>query len=350
MALDYTVKYQKQIAERFKKGSITNAGAGHEYDFTGARSIKIYSMDTVALSNYGRGSTRFGTVNDATYGTQEMICSQAKSFTRHFEKLDNADIAIDATAGKFLKMEIDEVINPALDKYRFQKWTEGAATLIADNTTITKGTIVADIMALKGDMSDNLVPDANLTLYISNSNYILLKQADAVVELSGQNNYAAGAVEKGVVGMFDGMKVVPVPSSWMPSGVAFIIKSKGATVDPVKLAQYDVIEKAVGYDGPVAQGLIYYDSFVLGTKAVGVGVRGTTSAVLTPVLTNTAHVITVTAIAGATFKYTLDGTDPRYSTTATAFPAGGVTLTSGQSILVAAFKDGCASKVTKENY
>ena len=104
MALDYTVKYQQKIAERFKKASLTNAAAGHDYDFTGARGVKIYTMNTAALADYGRGSTRFGSVTDLEFPTQEMLCTQAKSFTKHIEALDNSDIAIDATAGKFLRM------------------------------------------------------------------------------------------------------------------------------------------------------------------------------------------------------------------------------------------------------
>lgn len=343
MALDYSVKYQSKIVERFKKGPLTNRGAGNDYSFTGARSIKVYSMPTATMVNYGRGSTRFGSVTDAEYTTQEMVCSQAKSFTRHFEALDSADIAPGKVAGKFLRMQIDEQINPMLDKYRLQKWVEGAGTLKQMAAAPTKGTICGDIMALKGAMGDNLVSDENLTLYISNTYYILLKQADAIVQLEG-GGYAQKAVERGTVGMFDGMAVVPVPSTWLPSGVYFVIKAPHTSVDPVKLAKYDMIDKAVGYSGPVIQGLVYFDSFVLGERDKGVGVAGSSSAVLSAAtVTVTTHVAEVTAVSGVTFMYTDDGTDPRWSSTAKEFPADGVTLTSGMTPLrIIGTKDGCA--------
>lgn len=351
MALDYTTKYSAKIAERFKKASVTNAGAGNEFDFTGARSVKIYSMVAADLADYGRGSTRYGSVTDLEYTTQEMLCTQAKAFTKHLEALDNSDIAIDAAAGKFLRMELDERIVPTMDKYRLKKWTMGAATLIQMANAPTKQTIVGDIMALKGAMLDNLVPDTNLTLFISNTYYILLKQADAVVQLEG-GGYAQKAVEKGVVGTFDGMKVVPVPSSYLPTGAYFVIKAKGTTADPVKLAQYDIIKKAVGYSGPVVQGLAYYDSFVIGAKNVGIGVAGSSACVLSAAtVTVTTHVATVTTVSGVTFYYTDDGTDPRSSTTRKEFPSDGVTLTSGMTPLrIIGEKDGCVSIEKSQAY
>lgn len=339
MALDYTTKYASQIAERFKKGSITNSAAGNEYDFTGARSVKIYSMVTAALVDYQRSGARFGSVTDLEYTTQEMLCTQAKAFTKHLEALDNSDIAVESAAGKFLRMELDEVVTPTMDKYRLKKWTMGAGTLKQMSAAPTKSTIVGDIMDLKGLMGDNLVPDSNLTLYIANKYYIMLKQADAVVQLEGMGT---SAVEKGVVGTFDGMKVVPTPSSWLPGGVYFLIKAKGTTADPVKLAQYDVIQKSVGYSGPVVQGLAYYDSFVIGAKSVGIGVAGSSDAVLAkPVLAIASHKVTVTAVTGVDFQYTVDGTDPRSSTTAASLPTGGVTLSEGQTLRCVGIKDGC---------
>lgn len=340
MPLDYTTKYSAQIAERFKKASITNSAAGKEYEFTGARSVKIYSMVAADLVDYGRGTTRYGTVTDAEFTTQEMLCTQAKAFTKHMEKLDNADISIDATAAKFLRMEQDEVIVPTMDKYRLKKWVMEAGTPKVMSAAPTKSTIVGDIMALKGDMMDKLVPDTNMTLYIPTAYYVMLKQANAVVELNG-GDYARRAVEKGVVAEFDGMKVVPVPSTYLPTGVYFMIKAKGTSVDPVKLAQYDIIEKAVGYSGPVIQGLAYYDSFVIGAKNAGIGVAGSSAAVLAaPVMSITTHAVSITAVSGVTFKYTVDGTDPRSSTTAETYSSA-VTLTAGQTFRAIGTKDGC---------
>ena len=338
MALDYSVKYSAKIAERFKKASITNAAAGNEFEFTGARSVKVYSMTPADLNNYGRGSTRYGTVTDLEYTTQEMLCQEAKAFSKHLEALDNSDIAVETAAGKFLRMQLDEVVVPTMDKHRLKKWIMGGATTKQMANVPTKTSIVGDIMDLKGLMLDKLVPDTNLTLYILTPYYVMLKQADAVVGLEGMGT---SAVEKGVVGTFDGMKVIPVPSSYFPSGVYFVIKSKGCTADPVKLAQYDIIRKAVGYSGPVVQGLAYYDSFVIGAKNAGIGIAGSSAAVLNaPAISIATNAATITAVSGVTFRYTTDGSDPRSSTTAKDYTSA-VALTSGQTIRAVGTKDGC---------
>jgi hypothetical protein len=349
MALDYTTKYSQKIAERFRLASVTEAAAGKEYDFTGARAIRIYSMTPKELSDYGRGSTRYGTIGDVEYTTQEMLCTQAKSFAGHLEALDNSDIAIDASAGKFLRMELDERIIPAMDKWRLKKWVQEAATLQQMANAPTKNTIVGDIMQLKGAMGNNLVPDTNLTLFIPYTYYPMLKQADAIVGINA-GSYNEKAIEKGVVGTFDGMRVVVIPSSYLPANVYFIIKAKNTTADPVKLAQYDVIPKAVGYSGAVVQGLAYYDSFVIGAKNVGIGVAGSSSAVLNaPSISKSTHTVSVSSVSGVAFYYTVDGSDPRCSTTRQLYSSS-VTLTSGQVFRCVGTKDGCVGIEGSEDY
>ena len=345
--MDYSKKYSEKIQERFRKGSITDVAAGHNHSFTGAKTVAIYSMTPATLNAYGRGSTRFGTITDLDLAKQEMTCSQTGSFIKHLEALDNSDVSVDLAAGKFIRMEIDEVINPTMDKYRLKKWLEGAATLKQLASASTKSTIVGNIMDLAGAMGDNLAPDTNRKLFIKNSAYILLKQADAIVGIDA-GDYNRKAVEKGVVGMFDGMKVIPVPSSWLPTGAEFLIKCEGTSEDPVKLAQYDVIPKTAGYSGPIAQGLVYYDAFVIGEKNVGIGVSGLSTCVLTaPVITISSHTMGIAAITGAKIAYTLDGSDPRWSPTAVIGTAGaavsGVTTTAGTKVRAVAFKDGCVA-------
>lgn len=346
--MDYSVKYAKKFAERFKQASVTNAAAGHDYEFTGAKAVRVYTMTPAELRDYERGGARFGAVTDLETTSQEMICSQEKSFTKHLEALDNSDIAPELTAGKFIRMEIDEVITPTMDKYRLKKWCMGAGTLRQATAAPTKSTIVGDIMDLKSDMGDNLVPDTSLTLYIANKYYTMLKQADALDNLE---SLGTKAIEKGVVSAFDGMKVVKVPSTWLPAGVYFMIKAKGTSADPVKIAQYDIIEKAVGFSGPVVQGLCYYDAFVVGAKNKGIGVYGANTAVLdAPTLAIASHKVTATAVSGVSFRYTVDGSDPRCSTTADTLPTAGVTLTEGQTIRVVGTKDGCVGLEATKAY
>ena len=270
MAINYAVKYDSKIAERFSIGSLTNAGAGKDYSFVGAKTIKVSSVNPVALSDFNReaAANRFGAVTNLGDTVQEMQMTQDKAFAFAIDAGDNSDTAIDMAAGKALRRQIDEVVIPAIDEYRFEKWAEGAGVSHTPATTLTKNTVLGEIIELGGKMSNGLVPKTGRILYVPTATYKLLVQADAVV---GLEKVGTTAVVNGSVGMIDGNHVVPVPDSWFPEGVAAIIKHKSATVDPVKLQNYHIRKDAQGFDGPVVEGRIYFDSFVLKAKEAGVG-------------------------------------------------------------------------------
>lgn len=270
MAINYATKYSPKVAERFKKGSITNAAAGHDYNFAGAKTVVVSSVDVVPMNDFDRNGAgnRFGAVSNLGDTKQEMMMTKDRSFAFAIDAGDNSDQAIEKAAGKALRRQIDEVVNPEVDKYRLEKWAAGAGKTVT-GAALTKNTILSQIIAVGGELSNALVPEGGRTLYIPIRNYQLLVQADAVVQLE---KMGTAAVEKGVVGTIDRNKVIPVPDGWFPAGVEFMIKHKGCTVDPVKLQKYYIRKDAQGYDGPVVEGRIYYDSFVLEAKKDGIGV------------------------------------------------------------------------------
>ena len=270
MSINYATKYSPKVAERFKKGSITNAAAGHDYSFVGAKTVVVSSVDVVPMNDFDRNGAgnRFGAVSNLGDTKQEMMMTKDRSFAFAIDAGDNSDQAIEKAAGKALRRQIDEVVNPEVDKYRLEKWAAGAGKTVT-GAALTKNTILSQIIAVGGELSNALVPEGGRTLYIPIRNYQLLVQADAVVQLE---KMGTAAVEKGVVGTIDRNKVIPVPDGWFPAGVEFMIKHKGCTVDPVKLQKYYIRKDAQGYDGPVVEGRIYYDSFVLEAKKDGIGV------------------------------------------------------------------------------
>lgn len=276
MAINYTTKYSSKIAERFKLGSLTDSACGHDYDFVGAKTIKIYSVDTVALNDFDRtaGSNRFGAVANLGDTVQEMTCTQDKGFTFAIDAGDKSDQAIDKAAGKALRREIDEVITPTMDKYRLAKWAAGAGNIYTPAAAPSKSTILGYLIDANAMATEDLVPTESRTMFISVDWYKLLVQADAVLSLE---KLGSKAVSKGAVGLVDNCVVKPVPTSWMPEGVGALIKYKGCTVDPVKLQHYDVLTKVQGFDGPVVQGRVYYDAFVLDAKKNGIVALKTTS-------------------------------------------------------------------------
>ncbi|WP_300415877.1 chitobiase/beta-hexosaminidase C-terminal domain-containing protein [uncultured Oscillibacter sp.] len=349
MAVNYTIKYANKIAERFHKKSITDSACGHDYEFTGAKTIRVYSVDTVDEVQYDRnkGSNRFGDPGNLGDTTQEMTCTQQPAFTFVIEPLDNSDQAIEKSAGKALRRQLDERTVPGMDKYRLKKWAmesniQHKLAKAPDKTTIVEAII--DVNAL---MTDALVPLEGRTLFIPTQYYKLLKQNPDFLNLE---SLGRKALSKGEVGEVDGCVVKPVPKGYLPKGVYFLIKYKGSTVDPVKLQQYDVLRKVQGYAGPVVQGVTYYDAFVLAAKGDGCAVCGGSDFILdSPTMSIASHTVTVTAAEGVVFRYTTDGSNPRYSSTAQVYTAP-VELKEGEVFKCVGTKDACVGKEGVQAY
>lgn len=338
--INYATKYAAKIAERFKLASVTDDDCGHEYTWIDPKSktIRVGSVNTVPETEYQRsGDARFGTTYDVGDTLQELTCEKAPAFSFTIDALDGTDQAIEKSAAKALRRQLDEVTIPNMNKHRIKKWCMGANIQKLEAAAPTKSTIGGLIIDLNAAMTDALVPLNNRTLYIGTECYKLLKQ---MPDWLGIDSLGKKALAQGVVGEFDGCRVKSIPSSYMPKGVYFFIKYKGCTVDPVKLAQYDILPKVKGYSGPVVQGVTYYDSFVLGAKGDGLAVCGNASAILAaPTMAIASHKVTITAADGVVFKYTTDGTNPRYSTTAQIYTAA-VTLADGQTMRAIGTKDG----------
>ena len=111
------------------------------------------------------------------------------------------------------------------------------------------------------------MPTTNRVLFIGELDFVKFQLADQVVGGAQLNKQA---IAQGYKGTIDGIQIVTVPSSYMPAKTGFIMKWKGATVDPIKLKTLRVQRTPLGIDGDVVEGHIYYDAFVLDAKCKGV--------------------------------------------------------------------------------
>lgn len=275
MAINLASKYEKKVQERFTAGSKTDAYCGHDYEFTGVKSIKIWSVDTVANTDYTRtGTSRFGTLTELSDTVQEMTLAKDRAFTFSIDAGNASEQFNIKQANACLKRQIDEVITPEIDKYRFEQWvagnglSSGTEVLSSVDGALTKSNIIEKIFTANATMSDNLVPTSGRVLFIPELTFLKFKLADVV--MGGADSLTTQNIRQGYRGTIDGVSVVTVPSSIFPEDVNFILKYKNATVDVMKLKNYRVHKNPMGVDGDVVEGRFIYDSFVLDTKAKGI--------------------------------------------------------------------------------
>lgn len=352
MAVNLATKYDSTLMKRFALESITDPYAGKKYEFDGIQSIVVTTADQVALGDYSRtaSSNRFGTPAELGDTKQTLTMSKDRSFTFIIDAGNASDQQYIKKANDIIATNWDEVVTPEIDTYRLGKWANGAGLGVM-GTAPAVGTIHTLIATATKDMNNKKVPKKNRTLFISETYYLSAKLADKILAVPEMAKQSLGA---GVVGMLDGMPVVPVPDSYLPTGVCFIIKHKDATADPVKLKTLRVHKNPAGVDGDLGECRFYHDSFVIGTKSNGIYTYVATGSGLTLTLTNTSNTVVAAATNSTGIKYTLDGSDPKTSPTAVtvlaaAYTSSAPTLTAGQTMRAYAYATGYVNSAIVES-
>lgn len=337
MAINYATQFAPKVAETFAKESLTDSACGQDYQFTGSKTIKVLTLDTVPLGDYQReGMNRYGTPVELGDTYQELTVGEDKAFAITIDKGNNADQMNLKGATEALKRQVAQVVIPYIDKYRLNNWAKLAGIKKGYTADEMKTGLLGAIFDAGAAMDNAGVPLTGRTLFIPNKYYKALALSNQVI---GVDKIGETALAKGVVGEIDGMEVKRVPDSYLPDGVFFVAKWKGATADPVKLQEGKIHKDPPGISGNLLEGRVYHDSFVLSAKADGIYAAVDTSVeVKAPTLSEDSNgkVTGTAAKTGQTLLYTLDGSDPRFSPTAKELTSAGVSGGKGVTIKAAA--------------
>lgn len=267
MAINLASKYSDKIAEQYSANSFINKdNINNEYDFHGVKSLTVYTPTTVDLGTYDRNaaSNRFGTPTEMQDTTQTLELTQDISFSITIDRGNNEDQMLIKEAGRIMGIQQKEKVIPMMDKYTLSQWIAKAGT--TKQVTPDKDTIVSLIMDAATQLDNDLVSADGRIMYISSSNYNLLRQSS---EFLAVDILAAKALSRGMVGEIADMKVIKVPDSYL-SGAHFLITHKDAVLRPVKIKTARILKDVPGLDGALLEGRYYYDAFVLDAKKKGV--------------------------------------------------------------------------------
>ena len=260
--INYADKYSNILDEKFKVESKSDIAVNQDYDFVGAKTVKIQSVNTVELSNYTRsGSNRYGTPNELDNAIQEMTMSQDKSFTFTIDKMNEDETNGALNAGKALNRQIRERVIPAVDAYRFGVMANNAGH--KETLTLSASNVYGAIVDATSYLDDREVPMDGRILVVTSATYGLMKKSKDIVM---ETEVGMDMKVKGVIGSLDRMTIVKVPSNRLPEGFQFLITHRIATTAPVKLAEYKIHTDAPGISRSLVEGRVYYDAFVFDNK------------------------------------------------------------------------------------
>ncbi|MDR3766621.1 MAG: chitobiase/beta-hexosaminidase C-terminal domain-containing protein [Butyricicoccus sp.] len=329
MAINLSSKYASQIAELFSHESFVQPHTNGDLDFTGAKTVRVYKLEPNDEVDYKRsGDNRFGTGGDVQDTVFEYTMTQDKAWRGIVDKGDESDQSITKKAGKFVKIQTQQKTTPNADKYALRRFATlgNSVTISAAPTKTTVVGMFSDIMAA---FDNALVPDSGRVVYVPVGTFKLVAMSDEFIKIEALGEKS---VAKGEVGMIFGMKVIKVPDRLMPENCYALATYTAAVAMPYKIQDCKVHQDAPGISGALIEARNYYDAFVLGEKADGVCACVLESKKLAaPTITDTTKTAVTLECANASeIRYTLDGSDPRFSMTAkvygAAFDATGKTV------------------------
>lgn len=338
MAINLLTKYGKQLLQQYYKESIIDGKVSTEYDWAGAKTVEVLTALTTDPVDYNRAATsnRFGTMSEVQDVKQAMALTQDKAFNRAIDKGNLEDQGNLKQAGKILKLQHTERMIPTRDKYCFGQMVAMAGKTVGSATALAKANIADRISAGLEYLDDAEIPEGDRFIGVGAKGYGLLRLSPEY--LANDANANKGVV-KGVVGEFMGATVVKIPAGRMPENVNFIVWHKSAVIAPLKIRTRRILTDAPDLDGALVQGRDYYDCFVLGARCNGVYVDFDSTQITKCATPTESSGTFSSSTAGASFKYTNDGSDPRYS--ATAIVAGSESEAASTPIKVVAFKANC---------
>lgn len=350
--INLALKYAEKAVERFYHESITDAAfdKSRDSEFVGVKTVRIYDIGTAPVNDYQRsGTSRYGSVDELSDSVQELQMTQDKSSTWSIDKGNQKEQFNIKQAGETLQRQLREKYTPMIDKYRMQKWADGAGIAKALTAAPTKSTIVSAMLDAAAALDDAGVPESGRMFFVPTTYYKHILLSD---EFSKADALMIKALGKGTVGELFGIPVKKVPTSYMPTDVYFILVFKGSAISPVKLQDYKINTEPQGISGDLVEMRLMYDSFVLGTKADGIYIATATGKVATtPTIAFASNVMTLSGDSDAVIKYTTDGSDPRYSKSAVIYSASAKpTIEAGATVKAAAtltgsYQSGVATKI-----
>lgn len=268
--INYATKYSDLVDEAFRLGSLTNSIVNQQYDWVGVEAVKVYSIPTVAMTNYSlTGTSRYGEASELENVVQTMTLGQDRSFTFTIDRKSVDDTMGVMAAAAALRRQIDQVVIPEVDAYRLAALVTGAGNQVS--TEASKSNAYEVFLAGQELLDEDKAPVRGRIAVVTPAFYNYLKLDSSFVKAS---DIGQKMLLNGQVGEVDGVPIIKAPSSYFPVGVNYVITNPLCAPSPIKLQDFKIHDNPPGVNGFLIEGRIRYDLFVLNNKADGIVYNG----------------------------------------------------------------------------
>ena len=276
MGVNLAVKYSSKLDQLFTAGSYTDRYVNKKYDFTGAKTVEVYTATTVDPTNYDRTSTgdRFGGNAELQDTITAYTIGNDKSFKIAIDRGNYEQGALAKKAGEVMKAQMEEKVIPMIDANRILKAAVGAAA-VSQYYAPTPSKAYEDVLKMSAALDEAKAPISGRVLWVTPTFYNAIKaEIVTTVEANGYNDKLLG---RGFVGELDGVAVVKVPSSYFPANTSAVMVHRDALLGVDQIKTTRIITDSEFVDGSILVGRFVFDSFVLNGKKNAVAAIGTGS-------------------------------------------------------------------------
>ena len=265
MAVNLAKKFQSKGAQAYTLGSLTKAAFGAEFDFVGAVTAVVYTLTSQSLGNYTRtGANRYGTPTELQDTTQELTITRDRSFSITVDEGNRKQQPVEKTAAKVTGLQMMEQLFPEIDTYNLGVLLAGATTASQVNTAATTASnAYTQLLALSAFLDNNKVPSNGRMVFVTPAIYNFLKLDTSFIKGC---DMAQKMLATGVLGEIDGIRIVKVPSSYMPANTSMILTHPTANVAPMQIESIKTADNPPGINGLLVEGRFVYDAFCLSSK------------------------------------------------------------------------------------
>ena len=262
------IKYSSKLDQIWTHASYTDNWINKKYDFDGVATVKVYTVTSVAPSDYSRTSTgdRFGGNAELQDTIATYQLTNDKSFKIAIDRGNYEQGMRAKKAGEVMRIQMNEQIIPMIDKDRLATAAAGA-TAVSQAVTMTTDAY-QDTLKLGEFLDEAKAPLEGRVLFLTPAEYNLVKTAITTEILaSGYNDKLVG---KGFVGELDGVPVVKVPTSYFPAGVKAIMVHRDSLLGVRQITETRIKTDSEFVSGSILLGRFIFGSFILKGKELGV--------------------------------------------------------------------------------
>ncbi|WP_205666380.1 hypothetical protein [Anaerosphaera multitolerans] len=247
MAVNLATKYLPYVDEQFTAESKLSLITNQDFDWTGAKTVKVFKVNTSPMNDYDRSGTvkpmtRYGDVSNLGNSTEEFTITKDRSFTYSIDKMDRDETLNTLAGASSLARQNREVVIPEIDTYVINKIIDGAGTKAAA-MDLTDKNIYGEVLKANEVLDEAMVPEYDRYLLVTPKIYTLIKKNQDFLMAT---NIAQEIKIKGVVAEIDGINVIKIPSNRVPKNFGFLLCHKVATVAPKKLEEFKIHQDPPG--------------------------------------------------------------------------------------------------------